>query len=102
PPSPPPLSPLSLHDALPIFRLVPRLQPRVQLLPHRVRPLPRAERLDVDVDPPPGAEHQQVQGEPADPRQEPVREERLTAPGPPRSEEHTSELQSRSDLVCRL
>src|SRR2546421_9298024 len=24
------------------------------------------------------------------------------APGAPRSEEHTSELQSRSDLVCRL
>src|SRR2546428_8633511 len=24
------------------------------------------------------------------------------APAPPRSEEHTSELQSRSDLVCRL
>src|SRR2546428_7500985 len=28
--------------------------------------------------------------------------ERPVAPGPPRSEEHTSELQSRSDLVCRL
>src|SRR2546428_8385684 len=27
---------------------------------------------------------------------------RMTAPGPARSEEHTSELQSRSDLVCRL
>src|SRR2546428_5570516 len=25
-----------------------------------------------------------------------------TTPRPPRSEEHTSELQSRSDLVCRL
>src|SRR5216683_4630991 len=25
-----------------------------------------------------------------------------TGPGRPRSEEHTSELQSRSDLVCRL
>src|SRR5712664_4629924 len=26
----------------------------------------------------------------------------LSEPGPARSEEHTSELQSRSDLVCRL
>src|SRR2546421_7440373 len=26
----------------------------------------------------------------------------LRCTGPPRSEEHTSELQSRSDLVCRL
>src|SRR2546428_5197860 len=26
----------------------------------------------------------------------------LPGPPPPRSEEHTSELQSRSDLVCRL
>src|SRR2546430_12603382 len=27
---------------------------------------------------------------------------RLPPPGPPRSEEHTSELQSQSNLVCRL
>src|SRR5579875_1530065 len=27
---------------------------------------------------------------------------RRLPPGPPRSEEHTSELQSHSDLVCRL
>src|SRR5207249_6427527 len=29
-------------------------------------------------------------------------EEMSVSPGPPRSEEHTSELQSRFDLVCRL
>src|SRR5206468_10843411 len=31
-----------------------------------------------------------------------VRYTQLNAPGADRSEEHTSELQSRSDLVCRL
>src|SRR3712207_7298113 len=30
------------------------------------------------------------------------RTHRCTGPGPPRSEEHTSELQSRQYLVCRL
>src|SRR2546428_2971822 len=34
--------------------------------------------------------------------QRPRRLEASAPPRPPRSEEHTSELQSRSDLVCRL
>src|SRR5947207_13873704 len=33
---------------------------------------------------------------------EPVKPTRSTSSGSPRSEEHTSELQSHSDLVCRL
>src|SRR2546428_8526377 len=33
---------------------------------------------------------------------EPRRAQQLARPAPERSEEHTSELQSRSDLVCRL
>src|SRR2546421_8931583 len=68
---------LSLHDALPIF-------PRPELQPpaHRRRrhpPPPAGDRLQ---EPHPG-------GLPGRPRRK-------------RSEEHTSELQSRSDLVCRL
>src|SRR2546428_9776089 len=38
----------------------------------------------------------------AAPLRVPLPARRAPAPSPPRSEEHTSELQSRSDLVCRL
>src|SRR5690606_39878764 len=91
---PPPtvLYPLSLHDALPISRRGP---------PHAVGHAPRADR-DAATGPGrlrrghrrarrPGA--RAARGRPAhDP-----------APDrPPRSEEHTSELQSRENLVCRL
>src|SRR3712207_7137531 len=63
---------LSLHDALPICRPVPATADR-----HDRRP--RARRL-----------------------QRLPRRAQRTGPGPERSEEHTSELQSRQYLVCRL
>src|SRR5699024_12312804 len=84
-PPPPALSPLSLHDALPIWRLGlggwfgARLGGwfgRLGLGP------PRRPR---------GMVSRQSQSQQA-----------LTGPVGRRSEEHTSELQSRFDLVCRL
>src|SRR5438132_6684268 len=81
-PPPPAISPLSLHDALPIFRaeeLTARLHERV--------PAVRALRFTLG-----GLE-------PAEPPAAPSQRRRSVAP---RSEEHTSELQSHSDLVCRL
>src|SRR5690606_41671293 len=73
---------LSLHDALPISAPPPRAQRPLE----RPAPAPRA--------PPPRAPD--------------CRDRRAGAPGRgprarrPRSEEHTSELQSRENLVCRL
>src|SRR3712207_8303509 len=66
---------LSLHDALPIFLLRHQLQQGVVLVDHRA-----ADHAAVD----------QVEG---------VGEADVARP---RSEEHTSELQSRQYLVCRL
>src|SRR5207247_10040390 len=75
-------SPLSLHDALPICQ---RHGPR-----RRARRLEDHRRLVRDCDDP-GA-HAAEAGD-----------RRLhLATDEPRSEEHTSELQSRVDLVCRL
>src|SRR5207253_9089724 len=88
---------LSLHDALPIS---PSLRGRA-----RVARGDRADERASEADPPderlvlasghdPG---------PALPRARTGRSLRLPAgPGPGRSEEHTSELQSRGHLVCRL
>src|SRR5206468_12652019 len=73
PTTPPELYTLSLHDALPICR-----RPSVARGPRRARP---------------GAELRSRHA--ALPR-------RYPPVSPQRSEEHTSELQSRSDLVCRL
>src|SRR5690606_41193843 len=85
------INPLSLHDALPIFehavqalRLAPVTLDRVGDPLGRVEP-------EVTV----LAEHR---AEPAHLPHEPL-EHRLA---PARSEEHTSELQSRENLVCRL
>src|SRR2546430_13138023 len=66
---------LSLHDALPIW-----------LLPHsrRRRHVPRRTRA------------------PADPPVRRLQLARMVQRGLRRSEEHTSELQSQSNLVCRL
>src|SRR5699024_11463281 len=79
--SPPPLYPLSLHDALPIPQQWPGQPPQTQA----------------------------PQGWPAQPSQPPQNAPGQWANPPqnqggsiPRSEEHTSELQSRFDLVCRL
>src|SRR5205814_10406867 len=79
-PAPPLTYTLSLHDALPIsVRRDARMQGR--LLPHS-----RAAR----------ARHG------ARPRGEGKVSRRLSLQGVPRSEEHTSELQSLRQLVCRL
>src|SRR5206468_9254487 len=91
-PSPTDIYTLSLHDALPISFLDEPHRISDRLL---VRRLVRTERHVGDHDRPlraPGDplrhEHDLVQGH---------GDRRLA-----RSEEHTSELQSRSDLVCRL
>src|SRR5204863_7284876 len=80
-------SPLSLHDALPICRLVWR---HIDRLHHRSENLllrNEADLAPVYID----------DGEVCS------FIETIPAPeGNPRSEEHTSELQSRRDLVCRL
>src|SRR5207248_11268521 len=77
---------LSLHDALPISRLLDAAHDRFggdRRPPDRV--LPRG----------------QAAADPLDPRRRPARRH-LAAPPAARSEEHTSELQSPYDLVCRL
>src|SRR5690606_41396793 len=70
---------LSLHDALPICR-VPSAWIRTSLPSRSSRPCRRAAHTTV-------------------PR---ARTPKLLRRAPPRSEEHTSELQSRENLVCRL
>src|SRR5690349_24236214 len=81
-PAPIKICTLSLHDALPIFAHVARGDQHLDRLTGR----PVAQQGGLDVPPRP------VGG--PDPDPEPA--------GPRRSEEHTSELQSRRDLVCRL
>src|SRR5207249_11474794 len=83
PPAPTEIYTLSLHDALPIYRL------DVQIAPHREALAPALERKLHQVDP------TAAQG------RESIGSLAVTAV-PARSEEHTSELQSRFDLVCRL
>src|SRR5690606_40660951 len=90
-PRPPPLShPLSLHDAFPISCISP---PWVYPRPMVPRPggvrQPEADRSAA------AASHGL--------RRQPRTTPRSTLEPPcPRSEEHTSELQSRENLVCRL
>src|SRR5207249_5888079 len=82
PPSPSRIHPLSLHDALPIWGAAratgrpPRYEHAEERRDRRRAPLPAS----------PGRPPRADRG----------------ALGAPRSEEHTSELQSRFDLVCRL
>src|SRR5207247_9375430 len=86
---------LSLHDALPIWLL--------HVPGHERRPARAGRTLRVDLEP-------QFRGPPGQRRQDPPREprdgrggrDRRTFRRCSRSEEHTSELQSRVDLVCRL
>src|SRR5207302_10092906 len=84
--SPPPISPLSLHDALPIFRLAPG-EPvlRGSILPwqRNIHTPPTLHRFHEVLIPP-------------------RRSQQLFERAALRSEEHTSELQSRENLVCRL
>src|SRR5206468_11186179 len=76
---------LSLHDALPIWRLAAWLNLSGAA---RSRPVPGPTTSSVLICAfsRPGVKSMPVP----------------LGPGVPRSEEHTSELQSRSDLVCRL
>src|SRR2546430_1577009 len=81
---------LSLHDALPISR-------------GRLYPGPRAHARRAA----PGWASPKSEARPATPDRRPRRRPRRPEPrrrgrGAPRSEEHTSELQSQSNLVCRL
>src|SRR5206468_11213791 len=90
-PPPPPLSTLSLHAALPIYHLG---DP-----PHHAAAVAARPAVLVDV----GLVGSELRGQG---RADPLRQLRIRADHfavlPLRSEEHTSELQSRSDLVCRL
>src|SRR5205823_12626410 len=100
-PPPPHLSPLSLHDALPICRLPARpeprrdegrLHPRPRHLRRRAARVPadaRDDRLDLHA---PLLRAPLLRGGAGRPRLCPRT----------RSEEHTSELQSLAYLVCRL
>src|SRR5690349_22999549 len=88
-PPPPQPSPLSLHDALPIFPITTRAA------------ISQASLWAA----PPSAD---IRAKIAAPRKKALRRPNMSASRPPvtiitpRSEEHTSELQSRRDLVCRL
>src|SRR5690606_41081808 len=91
------LSPLSLHDALPIWRPLPpapvgRGQPAGA--GHRGRGLPQGAHVVAD------AAEGDHEGLLHDLRKLSAGRPRRLAE--PRSEEHTSELQSRENLVCRL
>src|SRR3712207_9024231 len=96
------------------FFLMIRRPPRSTLFPYTtlfrsVEPLARlvvqvGDHLEVDVDQHPGAEQRALdRAQPAedDHGEDEDREEELELVGV-RSEEHTSELQSRQYLVCRL
>src|SRR5206468_12252621 len=96
-PAPTEIYTLSLHDALPIFELLGQPAPvEVDRVPGDVVRRPQA-GLPVLAGCADGAAVDQPQVA----RGEGRIGEALTKRGK-RSEEHTSELQSRSDLVCRL
>src|SRR5690606_40963774 len=81
--------PLSLHDALPIFGGA----PSCVRAPSLTRPWTRTGRPVVSSAP---VRH------PGPLRLDRWTGDRSAVPGTVRSEEHTSELQSRENLVCRL
>src|SRR5206468_6165506 len=94
PPARPSPSPLSLHDALPIY-LAASFLDELRELAHRVLRLRDRHAVAGDHD------HELCIGELNGGIFHPDRANRESRRGL-RSEEHTSELQSRSDLVCRL
>src|SRR5690606_41342862 len=94
-PSTTPLSTLSLHDALPIYR---RAAGRVRApVAARARDRGHAGVTGEGSDRPLG-----VKGMAGRRRSRPDRRGGPDRPTPGRSEEHTSELQSCENLVCRL
>src|SRR5206468_7617465 len=99
PPAPPQISPLSLHDALPICQEAAdaRGQPDHGPALQSIQAEPLSERHPTAPKAPPTIgqiEHVTKELVP--------RADQSSSTTRPRSEEHTSELQSRSDLVCRL
>src|SRR5206468_13008353 len=90
-PSTPVISTLSLHDALPIFHAG---SPRPDDRPLHGRPARGGHRGGRDHDDLRHGAHPRDRGAQGAGRH--------ATRDPVRSEEHTSELQSRSDLVCRL
>src|SRR5205085_9765558 len=99
-PSAPSRSPPSLHDALPISTWSPPPSPpgrRIPCCPKGSRRPPRATRTPARRPPPHSTATPAPAGRPASPT--PAGSGSTSAP---RSEEHTSELQSQSNLVCRL
>src|SRR5206468_13123547 len=100
-PPTPATSPLSLHDALPIFDAVSGRTPRPMTASLRDRRRAVETALWIDAN-----SHRPIDLEDAAAQAgiSPFHFLRLFSDvlGVTRSEEHTSELQSRSDLVCRL
>src|SRR5699024_11867183 len=90
--SPPPLSPLPLHDALPLSD-PPDGAGRAPSL---------VGRLVGSLDALRGAGRTVLARRAEEARSDRSRHPVLLVPGALRSEEHTSELQSRFDIVCRL
>src|SRR2546421_7882142 len=94
-PPPTEISPLPLHDALPIYRALGPLPAHARRRPAHDRPLHRPPAA-------PGGPARAGGGLPAAAGDHGGQRDHLDRHGLLRSEEHTSELQSRSDLVCRL
>src|SRR2546430_5068578 len=94
-PAPPELSPLPLHAALPIFLPPARPRSRAPAVDRGRARVPAA--VPVAGEPARAARRRELRREPD--ARVPVH---AHAPAAPRSEEHTSELQSQSNLVCRL
>src|SRR5206468_10725874 len=94
-PAPPEIYTLSLHDALPISHRGDLLQPKrkVQVAVGEIGDPGAGARRGVRV---------AVADQPGEGERVALEARHVLPLRTPRSEEHTSELQSRSDLVCRL
>src|SRR5699024_12588955 len=92
------LSPLSLHDALPILQ---KLLARINTQHPDARPPVVAAAMWGATGAPGISSHASPPGTGTSPQPR-LQEASLATPAARRSEEHTSELQSRFDLVCRL
>src|SRR5207253_11350032 len=100
-PAAPEIYTLSLHDALPISLFQRRQSDRRRVAPIGLRALPRRPGLlgaEIFV----SVVHQGIEPALGSCPGETVCGDPLFQRSPNRSEEHTSELQSRGHLVCRL
>src|SRR2546430_5800821 len=97
-----------VRRSISFFFLMIRRPPRSTLFPYttlfRSRLLDRTERAEQDVGERAvhGAAHDDRENQAARPVERAGGHEQLVAEHEPRSEEHTSELQSQSNIVCRL